>query len=124
MGGRNEWDEEESTTETRSGLLSREKKGKPAELEQIEGPGAPRLIPLLEMNLIVGRAPGREIQISSAEVSRQHMLLRRSGKEYYCEDLKSRAGVFLNGIKIHSAALREGDTIQLGNALFVYHEGS
>ncbi len=124
MGGRNDWDEEEPTTETRPGLYFREKQGKPAELEQLEGPGAPRCITLQEMNIIVGRAPDAEIRIPSAEVSRQHMTLRLSGKEYYCEDLQSRNGIYLNGIKIHSAALREGDTIQLGNAIFVYHEGS
>jgi hypothetical protein len=32
--------------------------------------------------------------------------------------------MFLNGIKTHSAVLREGDTIQMGDVVFVFHEGS
>jgi pSer/pThr/pTyr-binding forkhead associated (FHA) protein len=32
--------------------------------------------------------------------------------------------VFLNGVKIHSATLREGDNIQLGDVIVIYHEGT
>ncbi len=124
MGRRDDWDEDVPTVESNLGLVFHEKEGKPAELEQIEGPGAPRRLPLGLVHMVVGRAPTAAIQIDSIEVSRQHMALKRTGKEYRCEDLESRNGIYLNGIKIHSAVLREGDTIQLGNVVFVYHEGS
>ena len=34
-------------------------------------------------------------------------------------DVKAR---FLNGVKVHSAILRDGDVIQLADNVFVYHE--
>jgi pSer/pThr/pTyr-binding forkhead associated (FHA) protein len=122
--GRDDWDEDVPTVESNLGVFFHEKEGKPAELEQIEGPGAPRTIPLQMVHMIVGRAPNAAIRIDSIEVSRQHMALRRVGDEYRCEDLESRNGIYLNGIKIHSVLLREGDTIQLGNVVFVFHEGN
>ena len=122
--GRNDWDEDVPTVESNLGLYFHEKEGKLAEFEQIEGPDSPRTIPLDLVHMVVGRAPNAAIRIDSIEVSRQHMALRRVDNEYRCEDLESRNGIYLNGIKIHSAVLREGDTIQLGNVVFVYHEGN
>jgi pSer/pThr/pTyr-binding forkhead associated (FHA) protein len=37
-------------------------------------------------------------------------------------DNDSRNGVFLNGVKVHSAVLRDGDVIQVADSVFVYHE--
>ena len=124
MVGRDDWDEDVPTVESELGLYFLEKEGKPAELEQVEGPGAPASHPLNLVHMVIGRAPNAAIRVDSIEVSRQHMALKRSGKEYQCEDLESRNGVYLNGIKIHSATLHEGDTIQLGNVVFIFHEGT
>ena len=52
------------------------------------------------------------------------MLLKKIGDEYACTDMESHNGVFLNGVKIHSATLREGDTIQIGDVILIYHEGT
>jgi pSer/pThr/pTyr-binding forkhead associated (FHA) protein len=38
-------------------------------------------------------------------------------------DLESSNGVFLNGVRVHSAALHEGDVIQIGDAVLVFREG-
>ena len=38
-------------------------------------------------------------------------------------DLDSRNGVYLNGVKIHSAVLHGGDNLQLGSVVLVFHEG-
>ena len=37
-------------------------------------------------------------------------------------DNDSDNGVILNGAKIHSAVLRDGDVIQVADNVFVYHE--
>jgi hypothetical protein len=97
---------------------------KPFLLQQIAGPGAPRDIVLDLDELVVGRSHQAHICIDSARLSRKHMALRRSGVEYVCADLDSANGLFLNGVKAHSAVLREGDTIQIGEVVFIYHEGS
>jgi pSer/pThr/pTyr-binding forkhead associated (FHA) protein len=38
-------------------------------------------------------------------------------------DLNSSNGMYLNGVKAHSAVLHEGDQIQIGNVVFIFHEG-
>ncbi len=98
-------------------------RGKPFVLEQIEGPGAPRRY-LLELDeVVIGRAREANIPVASKSISRQHCALRRRGPEFECVDLGSANGVFLNGVKAHSVVLRDGDTLRVGDAAFVYHEG-
>lgn len=121
MGG--DWDEDEPTVDSDLGPLFRAQQGRAAELEQVEGPGAPRRHRLDRVYLVFGRSADAEVRLDSAEVSRRHMALERRGEEYRCEDLESRNGIYLNGVKIHSAVLREGDALQLGNVVFIYHEG-
>jgi pSer/pThr/pTyr-binding forkhead associated (FHA) protein len=37
-------------------------------------------------------------------------------------DNDSHNGVFLNGVKIHSAVLRDGDVVQVADSIFIYSE--
>jgi pSer/pThr/pTyr-binding forkhead associated (FHA) protein len=92
-------------------------------LEVIQGPGAPRLIPLEDAELVLGRAPDCAVQLDSQEVSRRHARLVRADGEYTCEDLQSQNGLYLNGVKVHSAVLRDEDQLQLGDVVLVYHGG-
>lgn len=91
-------------------------------LEQVWGPGSPQRHFLARSPVVIGRSEG-EIRVASAELSRVHMRIERSGPEYVCIDLDSRNGVYLNGLRIHSAVLREGDRLQLGDVVFVFHAG-
>lgn len=97
---------------------------KPYLLQQVKGPGAPRDHVLELEEIVVGRSHQAHISIDSGMLSRKHIALTRSGPEYTCADLNSSNGMFLNGVKAHSAVLREGDTIQIGEVVFIYHEGS
>ncbi len=92
-------------------------------LEQLKGPGAPRVYTLELDETIVGRASQAHICIESSLISRRHMALRRSGVQFTCADLNSANGIYLNGVKAHSAILHEGDTIQLGDVVLVFREG-
>jgi len=96
---------------------------RPHYLELVEGPGAPRYYELRGPAAVVGRSEQSDIQVDSEGLSRKHLLVTRNGGEFVVEDLESRNGVFLNGVKIHSATLRDMDTLQLGPVVFVYHEG-
>lgn len=96
---------------------------RPHYLEMVEGPGAPRRFQLRTPATVVGRSEQSDIQVDSEGLSRRHLLVTRNGGEFVVEDLDSRNGVFLNGVKIHSATLRDMDTLQLGPVVFVYHEG-
>ena len=96
---------------------------KPFLLEQVAGPGAPREFTLELDETILGRSLQATISIESAGISRQHAAVRRSGPEFSVTDLNSANGIYLNGVKTHSAILREGDTLQIGDVVFVFHEG-
>jgi pSer/pThr/pTyr-binding forkhead associated (FHA) protein len=56
-------------------------------------------------------------------LSRSHLSLTFIDEEFVCHDLDSSNGVYLNGVRIHSATLRDGDQLQLGAIVLVYREG-
>lgn len=91
-------------------------------LEQVRGPGAPRRFALSIAETVVGRGMQANIAIDSALLSRRHVVFRRQGPELSLADLDSANGVHVNGVKVHSAVLHEGDTIQMGDVVFVLHE--
>src|SRR5690348_15109902 len=91
-------------------------------LEQVRGPGAPRSFPLSIAETVVGRGQQANVTIDSALLSRRHVVFRREGPELTLADLDSANGVYVNGVKAHRAVLYEGDTIQLGDVVFVLHE--
>jgi pSer/pThr/pTyr-binding forkhead associated (FHA) protein len=97
---------------------------KPFLLEQIAGPGAPCEHKLEQDEIVIGRSAQAGIFIDGNGVSRSHLSIRRSGPEYGFTDLNSANGVYLNSVKTHSAVLREGDVIQIGDVVFVFHEGA
>jgi pSer/pThr/pTyr-binding forkhead associated (FHA) protein len=97
---------------------------KPFVLAQVQGPGSPREFVLELDEIVLGRSLQANITVDGGGVSRQHMALRRNGPEYTARDLESANGMFLNGVKTHSAVLREGDVLQIGDLIFVYHEGT
>ena len=92
-------------------------------LHQTEGPDAPKLFLLDESESIVGRSGSCSIRIDSSLVSRQHMSIRWDSGEYVIRDLDSHNGIYLNEVPVHSASLRDGDSIQLGDVLLRYYEG-
>jgi len=96
---------------------------RPHFLEQIEGEGTPARIELAKDELVVGRGSEADIRVSSDKVSRKHALIRRRNQEYSVYDLDSLHGVFLNGIRVHSAVLRDADVVQIADAVFIYREG-
>jgi len=95
----------------------------PFALHLVQGPGSPRNFVLSREEVILGRSSEADIQVDSTELSRKHLALRREHGQYTVFDLGSRNGIYLNGVKIHSAVLHEGDNLQLGSVVLVFHEG-
>jgi pSer/pThr/pTyr-binding forkhead associated (FHA) protein len=93
-------------------------------LEQTAGPGSPARHELSADMLVIGRGSAADLRIESDDVSRTHAQLQRVDDEYTIEDLDSRNGVFLNGLRVHAAVLRDGDQLQLGDVVFTYTEGT
>lgn len=96
---------------------------RPHFLQQVEGPNAPQVIELVRDSLTIGRSRDVDLRIPSEELSRTHVRLERCATGFQMVDLDSSNGVYLNEIKIYSAELRDGDTIQIGNVVFIYYEG-
>ncbi len=92
-------------------------------LEQVGGPGSPREMVLKKPEMVVGRSEEADISIGSKLISRKHVVFNKSGTSVRCRDLDSSNGMFLNGTRAHAADLYEGDTIQIGDVILIFHEG-
>jgi PAS domain S-box-containing protein len=65
--------------------------------------------------IVIGRATDADLQVDDPGASRRHARVTRgSDGEYVLTDLGSRNGTYVNGLKVRSTPLREGDKIQLG----------
>ncbi len=80
----------------------------------------------LEMNqeLIIGRSSELEMVLIEDMVSRHHAKITTTDTEIWIEDLGSTNGTFVNGEKITSVKLKEGDRILIGSSIIklVYEE--
>jgi len=120
---KNDWNDE-STSEISVTLLPLSTEQTPSVLEMVQGPGAPRNYELYRAEMVIGRALDADVPINSTDLSRRHVRIKRAASgQHLLQDLESRNGVFVNGVKVHSATLHDGDSVQLGSILFVYHEG-
>jgi pSer/pThr/pTyr-binding forkhead associated (FHA) protein len=53
-------------------------------------------------------------------VSRRHAIIAQRGADHVLLDDRSRNGVFVNGERVSSAVLRDGDAILLGEVALRY----
>jgi hypothetical protein len=96
---------------------------RPCMLQQVRGPLAPQFIELRDADMILGRADDVDVRIPSSALSRRHMRIESYAFGHRVVDLDSANGVFLNEVRVHSAVMRDGDVLQLGNVVLLYHEG-
>jgi two-component system response regulator AtoC len=106
-----------------SHTVRRQRDGRRHSLEQLEGEGGAQIFVLEGDEMLIGRAPEAQVRLSSKRASRLHALLRLRGHDCMLLDNDSHNGVLLNGVKVHSALLRDGDVIQVADSVFVYREG-
>jgi diguanylate cyclase (GGDEF)-like protein len=73
---------------------------------------------------VIGRGQQAEIQVLDDGVSRRHAMIRLDGDQMVVEDC-SRNGTYVNGARITSHVLQDGDKIQVGSNTvlkFTYHD--
>lgn len=68
----------------------------------------------------LGRDAGNDVVIGDSSISRVHALLIAVGGDWQVQDMQSSNGVLVNGERIESATLRDGDELRLGRAVFLY----
>ena len=93
-------------------------------LQIIAGQDLNRTIALSAGLVTIGRSNEADVRIMSADLSRMHVRVEPTRTGYRVIDLDSRNGLYLNEVRIHSAELRDGDALQIGNIQMIYHEGS
>ena len=78
--------------------------------------------PLLDAEIVIGRAPGSGITISDGSVSSQHAKIRRTEEGFVLEDLKSRNGTFVNGERVDQPRLLlDGDLVRVGKIIMTFN---
>ena len=72
--------------------------------------------------IVIGRNPTTDITLLDEGISREHALVLYDDEAlgYVIEDLQSTNGTKVNGKRVRSAALSEGDQIQIGETLFLF----
>ncbi len=75
---------------------------------------------LSDREVVIGRNPTTDITLLDEGISREHalVLFDEESSCYVIEDLASTNGTKVNGKRVRSASLSEGDEIQIGKTLF------
>jgi DNA-binding winged helix-turn-helix (wHTH) protein len=80
---------------------------------------ASRSVPLYEGSQIIGRDPTLEIFLDSTKVSRRHARIEIRGTQATMEDLGSKNGSFVEGVRIEGPTfLRPGHSVRIGPFTF------
>jgi diguanylate cyclase (GGDEF)-like protein len=66
---------------------------------------------------LLGRGQQCDLRIQGEGISRRHARLTATGDSYLLEDLRSTNGTFINGERVSSTVLKDGDKIQIGDSV-------
>ncbi|MFI5306071.1 MAG: diguanylate cyclase, partial [Polyangiales bacterium] len=90
-------------------------RGKRAQLVVLSGVNVGEMYNL-QGTMLIGRGRDADIRIQGDGISRQHARMKVGADSVELEDLGSTNGSFVNGERIGTAVLQDGDKIQLGTA--------
>ena len=71
-----------------------------------------------------GRHPNAEIFLDDVTVSRKHAEFKRDGNGFSVTDLASLNGTYLNGSRVDSAKLSDGDEVQVGKFKLTFYSAN
>ncbi len=93
-----------------------------AEISIIQPGQKDRILRLGSDPVTVGRSNDCEVPSSDVKLSRKHMVIGKTQKGWYVEDLKSRNGVKVNGNPVSRLLLKDGDRIEAGSLVIVFQD--
>lgn len=81
---------------------------------------------VLKDRMVIGRSPENDIAISDPFFSTQHACIYKKNGLFYLEDLYSRNGTYLNGLRVANEPreMKNGDRISMGQINFIYIDES
>lgn len=91
-----------------------------AKIKFLEGPLAGNEFELVPDHIKIGRRSDADLSLADDSVSGAHAEFRFQDGGWHLFDLQSSNGTFVNGEKIRSHVLRDGDSVQIGSSVFVY----
>jgi hypothetical protein len=86
----------------------------------VDGPGTKHV--LEEGSNVIGRGTEADIRIPDTGVSRKHVDVQLSDGMVTVEDLGSTNGTLVNGRRVGSQQLADGDVLRIGHSVLVYRQ--
>jgi sigma-B regulation protein RsbU (phosphoserine phosphatase) len=85
-------------------------------LEVVSPDGARRYVRVTQIPFLMGRGAetGNHLQLADRRISRNCAAIVTEANKYYVEDRGQRRGLFVNGEKVESRELQDGDSITFG----------
>src|SRR5579859_7627548 len=85
-------------------------------LEVVSPDGARRFVRVTQSPFLIGRGAetGNHLQLSDRRISRNCAAIVVEANKHYIEDRGQRRGLFVNGEKVESRELKDGDTVSFG----------
>ncbi len=87
----------------------------------VQGEEEGREIELLRDELTIGRGPDNDLVFPDIACSRRHAMLERRGDDWAIVDLGSGNGTLVNGERMQSEVLQDGDEIEIGNTVLQFN---
>jgi two-component system, cell cycle response regulator len=97
---------------------------KRAQLIVLAGPNVGEMYEI-DANLVIGRGREADVRVQGDGISRKHAAIKLHSEQVVFEDLGSTNGSFVNGERVATRPLEEGDKIQIGTTVilkFTYHD--
>lgn len=83
---------------------------------------SPRDVPLDKESYSIGRERDNTVILEGQASSRHHARIRKALEGWIVEDLGSSHGTVIRGVRVSLQALRDGDSILLGDSRLEFHE--
>ena len=89
---------------------------------KMKAAGRTRLIVFDTQDLTFGRATENDISVDDPELSRRHVVFKRSREGCAVEDMGTSNGTVVNGKTVQRAVLKHGDVVKVGEVEITYAE--
>jgi pSer/pThr/pTyr-binding forkhead associated (FHA) protein len=96
---------------------------KRASLTVVAPEKAERVFRIEQPETLIGRSPSAHLCIPDESISREHAVILYDDEAFVVEDLQSTNGTRVNGKRIRTSPLADGDEVQLGQTLLRFALG-